>query len=188
MPGEVCPKCGVAVVPGYVKCPKCQAPLPRRAARVTIDPGGTAVPPRPPFPYAVVIGAVVVIGGAIIGLVAWHGHRRAPSADAAVQAAAPASGHPTDLDPGAAALPPESQPGPMPADAVAAQLEQRLKHLHLWATVEVGTSTVDVRSDSCSDPAIQPVIAPAIPRFKAAGLTRLRCVEESGTIVFTRDL
>ena len=39
----VCPKCGVAVVPGYVKCPKCQAPLPAARAPSKVIPGGTAV-------------------------------------------------------------------------------------------------------------------------------------------------
>ena len=42
----VCPACGVAVVPGYVKCPKCHAGLPLaggRTKRMTGDPGGTAV-------------------------------------------------------------------------------------------------------------------------------------------------
>ena len=37
----VCPKCGVAVVPGYVKCPKCQAALPKLRAP-TMAAGGTS--------------------------------------------------------------------------------------------------------------------------------------------------
>ena len=185
---EVCPKCGVAVVPGYVKCPKCHAALPRRRPRITVDPGGTALAAKQ-FPTGAVIGAACVVGVAVVGLLVWHGHGgpAAVAIDAGAQAAAPAAGDPgTDTSSGLVPAPPRA-PGPMPADAVASQLEHRLQHLHLWATVELGSTVVDVRSDSCSDPQILPVIAPALPKFKAAGLTRLRCIEESGTIDFTRD-
>ena len=41
MTGAVCPSCGVAVTPGYVRCPKCKRGLPQRA-RTALE-GGTAV-------------------------------------------------------------------------------------------------------------------------------------------------
>jgi hypothetical protein len=33
-----------------------------------------------------------------------------------------------------------------------------------------------------------PVLATAAPELKDAGLTRLRCMEQSGAVVFERDL
>ena len=202
MTGEVCPKCRVAVVPGYVKCPKCHAPLPRHA-RPTLDPGGgTAVNEPARFPVGLAIVAAVVVCGGLVAYFALHGHHAARAVAATDQGSATASAASATGSTGATddsddsddiGVPPPPAAGrqataPMPADAVAARLERRLKHLHLWATVDVGSTIVDVRSDSCGDPAIKPVIDSAAPRFKAAGLTRLRCLEESGTVVFTRDL
>ena len=40
---STCPACGVAVVPGYVKCPKCGTVLPRTRASVTSSPSGTVL-------------------------------------------------------------------------------------------------------------------------------------------------
>ncbi len=73
-------------------------------------------------------------------------------------------------------------------DDVAAGLERTLQRQRLWSKVSVSGSRVEVRSGSCSDQAIQAPIAEAAPAFKAAGLTSLRCVEESGSVVFTREL
>lgn len=59
----VCPSCGVAVVPGYQRCPKCRAALPYgtgRIKRVTSDPGGTTVR-ESGFPImAALIGAIAI--------------------------------------------------------------------------------------------------------------------------------
>src|SRR5207249_7837324 len=71
----VCPGCGVAVVPGYVRCPRCHAALPIAAPRrnaSTIDPGGTSVA-RSEMPRPVLYGlgaiAVIVVGWLVIGWV-----------------------------------------------------------------------------------------------------------------------
>jgi len=64
----VCPRCGVAVVPGYVKCPKCHSELPAgsgRAKRVTAEPGGTALETRD-FPIAPFVAALGVAAAIII--------------------------------------------------------------------------------------------------------------------------
>jgi hypothetical protein len=45
-----------------------------------------------------------------------------------------------------------------------------------------------VRSSSCGDKQMLPVLDGIAPRLKAAGLTRLRCLEQSGSVVFARDL
>ena len=82
---------------------------------------------------------------------------------------------------------PSAKKGP-PPETIAAELERTLDKQRLWATVTVTGSRVDVRSDSCSDQAIQAPIAATTASFKTAGLTTLRCVEQSGAVVFTREL
>ena len=47
---------------------------------------------------------------------------------------------------------------------------------------------VDGPSGSCADPAIGPVIDAARSALRGAGLTRLRCLAQSGAVVFERDL
>ncbi len=190
MSGAVCPSCGVAVVPGYVRCPKCRKPLPRRQSAVE---GGTAV--EAPSSNIAAIGALIgalVIGGGIIAFFALRGEDKKPVATrpaavtndttaADTDTTAPVPDQPTLPAPTAAPT------GPQPED-VAAQLERELKKQRLWATVTVIGGRADVRSGSCSDPAMAPMLDGAAPAFKAAGLTKLRCVEQSGRVVTDRDL
>src|SRR5256885_9179243 len=66
----VCRACGVAVVPGYVKCPRCHAGLPAglgRTKHTTLDPGGTAVPRRG-LPVPLVLGAVALVVVLLVAL------------------------------------------------------------------------------------------------------------------------
>ena len=90
-----------------------------------------------------------------------------------------------------------SQPTPPPPPNVAAKvrpedvaqtLERGLKQQRLWSTVTVTGDHVDVRSASCADGGMKPAIERVIASFHAAGLTKLRCVEQSGGVVFARDL
>jgi hypothetical protein len=71
---------------------------------------------------------------------------------------------------------------------VAKTLEHNLKTQRLWSTVTVTGDHVDVRSASCADGAMKPAIETVVASFHAAGLTKLRCVEQSGGVVFARDL
>src|SRR5262245_46583570 len=71
MPGSglFCPSCGVAVVSGYVRCPKCHAALPYgsgRIKRTSVEPGGTSVGSSGGFPWAAVIVGAVVAGGVVL--------------------------------------------------------------------------------------------------------------------------
>jgi hypothetical protein len=182
MSGPVCPACGIAVVPGYVRCPKCHKPLPHRPSQVV---GGTAVQTKSHVPLFAVIGAVV-IG---LGIIAFFGLRTSdkPAAQPSARVAPTA----TTATPEAAPTPaqPEVQTPTGPnAIEVAADLERSLKRKRLWATVGVVGDRADVRSGSCSDPAMEPMLEAAAPSFKAAGLTKLRCLEQSGRVVTTRDL
>lgn len=188
MSGATCPSCGVAVVPGYVRCPKCRKPLPQRASAVE---GGTAVEaPSRGGPLLIGLAAVVLAAGGVIAYMATRkdapatAPARAPTAQA--DTTTPEAETPTTPDPPAQA---QAQPaaGPRPAD-LAGELERALKKQRLWSTVEVTGNRADVRSGSCDDPAMAPMLDGAAPSFKAAGLTKLRCVEQSGRVVTDRDL
>ena len=190
---SVCPACGIAVVPGYVRCPRCHAGLPVGAGRVKrtpADPGGTAVARRG-FPISAVVVAVAVAAAIIV-----FGTRRSSRLAAPEPAALPAPVEAT-----AAAAPPTTAPLAVPAPsqvradtaeqdrrAAALQLEATLRRQRLWGRAEVQGLRIDVRSGSCADKAMPPAIDSERTVLRGAGLTRLRCLAQSGAVVFERDL
>jgi hypothetical protein len=184
--GAFCPSCGVAVVPGYVKCPKCHKALPRRATTAVV--GGTAVDSKSRGPLLAVIAGALVLGAivAYLGLRSTKSEPRQQAAAAPVQAQVAQPETPTETL-AAAEVRPTAPTTPDPG-AVASDLERNLRKLRLWSTVSVEGSRVDVRSGSCGDPAMAPVLDTSVPSFKAAGLTKLRCLEQSGRVVSDRDL
>ncbi len=199
MSGAVCPACGIAVVPGYVRCPKCHKPLPR-FARNSISPvGGTVVETTSKLPIYIAAGVAAVI--AI--LVARHfvigafedyrnksaaiGHRDGgPELSAVAQPAPPppvaniVTPVPTEPTATAGTV--------VHADDVARALKARLDKQRLWSTVQVIGDHVEVRSATCNDSGMKPAIEQSAAQFHAAGLTRLRCLEQSGAVVFARAL
>lgn len=190
MSGVVCPKCGVAVVPGYVKCPKCQSPLPARSRAIT-NMGGTALGGGGGVPVI-----PLVVGGAVaLAIVLFFALKKDSPAvaeevteDAQVEAEQTGSAQvrldPTTLpDP----VPQEGSAGPDPTAAISA-LDRALKKERLWGTVSAAGTRVDIHTGACNDPGMAPVLATATQRLKDAGLTRLRCMEQSGAVVFERDL
>jgi hypothetical protein len=68
------------------------------------------------------------------------------------------------------------------------QLRRALSRERLWGTVEVSGTRVDVRSGTCNEPAMGRVIDAATTPLREVGLTKLRCLEQSGRVVFERDL
>jgi hypothetical protein len=183
MTGAVCPSCGVAVVPGYVRCPKCHKPLPGPIA--TRLEGGTAVQSTARKAPLVAVLAAVAVGVAIL---IYLGVRKTDKpivqAQTTEESDAVAAPEPAATDQPEAT---EQPSGPNPVE-VAASLERTLKKQRLWSTVTVVGGRVEVRSGSCGDAAMAPVLDAAAPAFKAAGLTRLRCLEQSGRVVTERDL
>lgn len=184
----VCPGCGLAVVPGYVRCPKCHKPLPRRAGASAIV-GGTAVETTRKSPMIVVI-AIAFAGGAII---AYLGLRSTESTKKAAPAPAVSVDEPEtpSADIAQPVAPEAAQAGPsqeQAAASAASQLERELKKQRLWSTVRIFGSRVEVRSGSCGDPAMATALDASASTFKAAGLTKLRCLEQSGQVVTDRDL
>ena len=187
MAGEVCPKCGVAVTPGYVRCPKCRAPLPRRA-QTSVGPGGTAVDSRP-FPVipAAIAGVVIVIAILFFALRGGGKSVAAPPPSPTPSPTPSPSPSPTPSPtPTPTPLPPAAN-RPTP-ESVAAELDRTLKRKHLWSTVSAVGDHLEIRSGSCRDPGMAAELASASAQAKAAGLSRLRCLEESGTVVIERDL
>ena len=185
-----CPSCGVAVVPGYVRCPKCLNALPKTPVFTKSAIGGTSLGAERSRGALLGLIAVAIVG---IGLFAYFGLRTSESKPAP---AAPAPAQPTETavntpdtpdnagGPSEAAQPAE---GPSPA-LLATQLERTLKKQRLWSTVSADGDRVDVRSGSCADAAMKAALDAAAPSLKAAGLTKLRCLEQSGQVVSTRDL
>jgi hypothetical protein len=155
-----------------------------------MNPGGTALEEKKPFPL-VPLGIAVVGAVAIIAFFGLRGGKHAAEAVPTRQpqqaqdvapAPAPVAQPQVTFD-----LPPTEASGPTPA-SVAAELDHQLKRQRLWGTVEVFGPRVDVRSGACSDAGMASLIESSRSSLKGAGLTKLRCLEQSGRVVFERDL
>jgi hypothetical protein len=194
---SACPACGVAVVPGYVRCPKCHAGLSistttGRLPRIAGDPGGTALPQKG-VPLVPVLVGLAVIAAMILVFGVRGGGKKTEAAPAPPPEPVPATAiRPAQrlLDRGAAAAPTSALPAAAVQDATAVtrELETTLRRLRLWGRVEIAGSRIDVRSGSCADPAMRPAIEGKTSLLHGAGLTKLRCLEQSGAVVFERDL
>ena len=193
---STCPACGVAVVPGYVKCPRCGARLPSikfRRPGETADAGGTAVEGGRAIPWTAIVSTVVVAGA----IIAFFGIRHARGAPRVEEPPPPPSGAPTAARvatpaPAAPAVFVPSAPAPAPSGPSSAQvavdLQRTLDQQQLWSIVTVDRGRLEIRSSLCGDAQMKPAIEAAAERSRAAGLTALRCVEQSGTVAFSRDL
>jgi hypothetical protein len=191
----VCPTCGVAVVAGYVRCPKCHTALPyagARPRRATGDPGGTALA-DPRFPVSAVLIAVGVAAATILGFGLRARDKKIEAAPAvASEPAAPELAAQLPVTAGAAlaglSAPTRAAPGAQDPAIAVQDLEAALRRQRLWGRVQLDVARVNLRSGSCADPAMQPLIESKRSALHDAGLTKLRCVEQSGAVVFERDL
>lgn len=188
----VCPACGVAVVPGYVRCPRCQTPLPAAGRRgsSTVHAGGTAVA-SPSWPIFALVGGGAILLIAVVAIAMRGGPKAAPNTPPRERDPAAAIA----TDPGSAVAPtgPVGTPASPTAnrinpEAVGRDVERALRRQRLWATVEVTGDRVNIRSGSCSDPNMGPMLDAAAAALRAAGILKLRCLEQSGAVVFERDL
>ena len=184
----MCPSCGVAVLPGYARCPKCRKPLPRRKQTVM---GGTAVETTNKGPMMIVLG-VLIIGAIVITYLGLRdGSKTSAAPPVATPTQQPDTTAPDDEDTTVPDQPDTTRPNqPAAPDpgAVADRLEKALKRERLWSTVSLEGNRVDVRSGSCSDPKMAGILDATAPSLKSAGLTRMRCLEQSGQVVSDRDL
>lgn len=192
----VCPACGVAVVPGYVRCPRCHAGLPQGAGRTrhtAAAPGGTTVA-RGGFPVSAVLVAVGMAAAIILGFGLRGGGKPAaavpPAPVGPARAVAEESATRTPVAPRAlpAAEPVPASTAAQDRRAAAAELEDTLHRLRLWGRTAITGGRIDVRSGSCGEPAMRPAIEGKRTVLRGAGLTKLRCLEQSGAVIFERDL
>lgn len=190
-------------MPGYVRCPKCHAVLSLavstgRIKRITAPPdelgaGGTALPDRR-FPLSAVLIAVGV-AGAIILVFGLRGSGKRTEAAPPVEDHAPVAATPVHTAPSrtaARSTTPTTAAEPAAAapnlQSVAREVEDTLRRQRLWGRVEIAGSRIDVRSGSCADRTMAPAIEGKATLLRGAGLTKLRCLEQSGAVVFERDL
>jgi hypothetical protein len=186
-----CPSCGLALVAGYVKCPRCGATV--GAARRASPAGGTAVAsgfPRFVIAVPVVMAIVIVLIVALRGGDADEGEpadepaaQDAPAATPVAPVTRPSA--PPESAPGATVAPRPEAPDHRPA---VAQLERALRSQRLWSTITADPPYVDIRSAACREPAMARTLAMAEGSLRAVGLTRLRCLAQSGAVVIQRDL
>ena len=150
--------------------------------------------PQRGFPIAAVAIAVG-LGVAIIVVFGLRGSSKktepAPaSPPQPIEAVAINPAPPTAVAAGPRAQPALSAPEAVvqdPGPAVA-ELKLALRDKRLWGSVAITGQRIDVRSGSCADRAMQPLIETKKSLLHSAGLTKLRCVEQSGAVVFERDL
>jgi len=189
---STCPACGVAVIPGYVKCPKCGGALPFRSKAI-FSAGGTAVEESTRSrSLAFAVGAALVVAIVVVVIATRsRGVPRATTATPAVTTSAGAAGAevPPPSPPVAASpdidVPSVAAPDPR---AAAAAFDQQLKRLRLWGTAAADGPQLLVRSGACEDPAMGALLQQQTVALRAAGLTKLRCLTQSGGVVFERDL
>lgn len=185
----VCPKCGVAVVPGYVKCPKCQTALPQRRPSPSIGAGGTSSSGAGGISPTMILIGVAVLGAVIAVFALRDGSHKAKPVEAPSAVATPEA--PTErpvAEPDETPVPTAAQPVANDPTIAVRDLDRALKKERLWGTVEVVGSGVDVRSGSCREAAMMPAIEAAIPALREAGVTKVRCLEQAGAVVFEREL
>jgi hypothetical protein len=163
------------------------------ASGTSMGGGGSAAVPWP----AIAAGAVVVVG--VLGFLILH-HGGSAKAEAGPTSSAstpvvtvPQVGPSTVEQPEQAATPPaqtevEAAPRGPSAREVGQDLKSALDRQRLWSDVSVGGDYLEVRSSSCSDPAMGPMLDAAMPSARAAGLRQVRCVSRSGEVVSTRAL
>jgi hypothetical protein len=160
---------------------------------MTGDPGGTTVARRG-FPVAAVLIAVAVAAAVILVFGMRGGSKPVASESTALPGpiaaagAAPAPRGPVAPLTVPAREPVRAQGGEPDLRAAAAGLEATLRRQRLWGRAEITGPRIDVRSGSCADPAMRPAIDGALGVLRGAGLTKLRCLEQSGAVVFERDL
>lgn len=188
-----CPSCGIAVTPGYQRCPRCHQPLPTsiRMARPPEVGGGTSSLPavadgQQRWPYYLAGLAILGLAVAIIVL-GTRGKAPAPVLpdDPVVEEVAEpgqGDGEPEDTTPPPV---PSRAPDPQP---VADRLARLLAGERLFATVEAIGDTVEIRSSSCAEPRVGELLSTVTPDLKAAGVVEAHCRTPGGAEGWTRAL
>jgi hypothetical protein len=153
--------------------------------------GGTAVDSTSKGPLLAVV-ALLLVGAGVIAYFAMSGSDAPSAAPVAGPATDTTDTTATDTTDTAGPDQPDTvrtnEPATPDPGAVADRLERALKRERLWSTVSIEGTRVDVRSGSCGDPQLAGIVDGSAAALKAAGLTRVRCLEQSGRVVTDRDL
>lgn len=185
-----CPSCGIAVTPGYQRCPKCHRPLPT-SVRFTrpLDAGGaTTIEPdevvtRWPWYLA---GLIVLAGAVAVIVVGSHPSKPAPALpDDPVVDEEPDDTPGAGVDEDEAVPTPPPRPDPAPA---ADRLARLMAAVRLYATTEAIGDTVEIRSTFCAEPRVPGIIADVAADLRAAGIVAVRCRALHGAEAWTRPL
>lgn len=199
---QPCPSCGISVMIGYLKCPKCHAPMPAgpagaRGRRASMA-GGTTSERIEVLPeergggggILWIIGVLVLVAGVAVWATQCRADQptTAPSATVIDEAAGPETGTapaPAPFEQGPSPSAAGGQPDPsFAADA----LEGELAGERLFATVSVFGEVLDVRSAFCDEARMGEIIARHAVELRGSGVTRVRCSETYGSQVFERAL
>ena len=184
-----CPACGVPVTVGYVKCPRCHAPLPVRIARgrASLGYGGTSITERQGAWRGPAVALVLLaIVGVAIAVVVKRSSRAANvvATVPAVAVAPPAAINDSPVAPVVAAH--EAAADTTAGKNALALLDRDLREHRMWSTVTAHGVAITVQSSQCGDAAIVGVIDAAASELKAAGFKMLQCAEPAGHVVFDR--
>lgn len=194
---QPCPACGINVMIGYTKCPKCHVPMPGMATRVKrASMGGGTTSERIEVLDAGSGGggsgwmwiAVIVVFGA--GVALWATQRSSKKSVAVGGPIERGSGVATQAPPPEqpdVLQPPRDPNQPDPAYAADA-LEGELAGERLYSTVDVFGDLLDVRSAFCGEARLGEILARYAAEMRGAGVSRVRCSETHGAQVFERPL
>ena len=155
--------------------------------------GGTAVDGAGRLPILPIAGGVVVVLGLILYFVLGKSDAKPATVTEPVAGSAAAvedqPADPVDTPSPLPVIPDDDRdPNLIDPSATARDLERALKNQRLWSTVEVVGKDVFVTSGSCRDANMIPMVDAARAALRNAGLTRVRCMENSGAVVFERPL
>lgn len=196
-----CPSCGVAVAPGYPKCPKCHARLPYVPSPLhrvgSMASGGTsAADSGGGAGMWAVVAAIVIIAGAVTFFVMrGRGGDGAAADDYDAGAEQATSAVDTTADDSAALAPAagfDDDEDRVAVDtAVLDELSAKLAELRLWSSVDpepADDTIIRIVSSHCEDGGLRRAVTSFAEAMKAAGFVRVQCFTQHGALSFEREL
>jgi hypothetical protein len=197
---RLCPGCGVAVAPGYRKCPRCHAELamPVRPRRSPTEGGGTAMAGDGSRTLLVAGCAALLFFGVMLYLLVRDTDSGATGAafDAALEDASDeavvddSDDTPPDLEP----PPPDRRPtgpdvtAPAVGSTAISDLSRDLRAQRMWATVSGAGNVVVITSSLCDDAAFVAIIDAHAGALSDGKFSLVRCKAQHGEVIFERGL
>jgi hypothetical protein len=178
---QVCPSCGVTVLPGYPKCPRCKATLRSNDKRHRQGAGGTSVVGRT-VPWTIV-GIAAIATATIVYLA-----DRTPAGGEIAEDEAPLGTSEPTLATGGprTAASPDEEPvtdDRPDEDTLVDELTGAMERQHLEASVELAGLDLLVHSRFCEDPAMVSLLRDASSDLFLAGVDVVVCQDRDQTPV-----